>query len=440
MSRSVARDVAVRGSALVAASLLVVGLATGGVLHWQARASLDRALLATAHGQAHPAAEEAWEAEHSRAPAEAFVVEPGDPRVPESFVAWAEDAERPVFFDHHGDRFVLLPVESDDHGEDEHRIVAAQAPAVTLGRSVGAFALIYGLFASVVTVLASAALFATVRAAFAPMARARREASSVLSLGQGLRLTAAAPDEIADLLVAVNALLDRLDAASAAQGRFTAEAAHELRTPVTAIQGEIDVLLRHPRSAEDYRAALVSVREEVDRLGRIVQSLLALARIDAGEAGRSRELVRANEIAAAAVAAERATLDRAGCALSVVVTDDPEIEGNAPLLELAVANLLRNAARHAPGAPVSLTVAQSDGHASFTVDDGGPGIPADVAASVFDRFARGPDARRRDPGGLGLGLPLAREVARRHGGDCRVEAGPRGARVVLTVATPAPGA
>lgn len=415
---SVARRVALRGSALLAGSLVVVGVATGAVLHLEATRALDRELLESTRG------EEEHEGRHA-----AIEVDERDLRDDEAA------GDRPTFRTEHGWRIAVVP---DIH--ERGRVIEARARDVTWARSVGPFAVIYTAFATMVTILASGALFATVRAAFAPIERARREAESVLGLGQGVRLTAAAPEEIASLLAAVNALLDRLDAASAAQNRFTAEAAHELKTPITAIRGEIDVLLRHPRSEAEYREALVSVRDDVERLGRIVQSLLALARIDAGEASQGRALVRANEIVAAALAAERPTLTAAGCAVEVQVRADPEIEGNVPLLELALANLLRNAARYAPGAPVTVTVDATGPQARFVVHDGGPGFTPEVAASAFDRFARGAEARRKNPDGLGLGLPLTREVARRHGGDCRIEPGGGGARVVLTVATaPATG-
>src|SRR5690606_29607032 len=216
-----------------------------------------------------------------------------------------------------------------------------------------------------------------VRLAFRPLARARQEAERVVALGQGQRLTDDAPVEIRGLLRAVNRLLDRLDAAHGAQQRFTAEAAHELRTPVSAMLGELDVALRRPRTAEEYRAVLASTREEVERLRAIVQGLTALTRVDAGQVESQREPVRAAEVAREALAAERSTLEAAGCDVRMVVEDDPELDAHAALLQIALGNLLRNAARHAPGAPVVLRVRSEPGRAVFEVDDGGPGVPAD---------------------------------------------------------------
>ncbi|MEZ4237364.1 MAG: HAMP domain-containing sensor histidine kinase [Myxococcota bacterium] len=428
---SVARRVAAQGSAILLGSLLLVGLGTGAALHLVQTRALDRSLLTAARGWS-PGVE--WE-EHGGGFVRVWLVRDGDPRVPAPTLARVARTERPLLLDQDGERVALVPVERHDRGHDhEHRIVAAAAPAATLGRTVGPFAAAYGLLALIVAAGASAGLVATVRAGFRPMDRARREAEGVLGFGTGLRLTEDAPDEVRPLLQAINALLERLDRAWAAQGRFTAEAAHELRTPIASIRGEVEVALRKERTAEAYRQTLGSVLEEAVRLGRIVGSLLALARLDAGEAERSRELVRARDLVQRALATEQATLRAAGCEVTVVDGPDPELEVHAPLVELALANLLRNAAHHAPGAPVRVRVDEAGGEVVFEVADGGPGVAPADAERLFDRFARAAAARRDDPDGLGLGLPLVREVAQRHGGTAtlgRSELGGARARFTL---------
>lgn len=432
MSGSAARRVAREGAAILLGSLVLVGLGTGATLHVQARDALDQALLVAAHGRRAPEAETDWEAEHSRSPIETWVAHPGDSRLPAGTVDQALDRERPTYVDAGDRRLLLLPVEMEAEADDDerHAVVAASAPRVTFARSIGGFALAYGGFAAGVALVASAALVRSVRASFAPIDRARAEAAGVLGLGQGTRLTTQGPDEIRSLLLAVNALLDRLDDAGAAQARFTAEAAHELRTPVATMLGELDVTLRRERSAAELRDVLVSTREEAERLRRIVQALTAFVRLDAGEAGRAREVVHAGEIAARALAAERAGLERAGCTVRVVVRDDPSVEANLALLELALANLLRNVARHAPGASVQLQVQATGNSAVFEVQDDGPGVPDGEREAMFARFTRSGRSRRDDTEGLGLGLPFAREVARRHGGDCVIAASPLGGTLV----------
>lgn len=341
-------------------------------------------------------------------------------------MASAFRSERPVYATLGKERVVLLPFELEHGDADGHRVAAAAAPRMTLRRSIGAFALIYLLVATFSAVLATIVLFRIVRRAFAPIDEAREQADRVVSLGEGKRLTESGPTEIRTLLVAINRLLDRLDMAHDAQSRFTAEAAHELRTPVTAMLGELDVAMRSERSADEYRQTLESVREEVSRLRQLVEALTALARIDAGQIDRGRELVRAAEIATNAVAAGARLMETTGNDVRVEVDDDPELEVHRVLVEVALGNLLRNAARHAPDTEVILTVSQSDGRVEYTIDDAGPGIPPSEREALFDRFVRSGTARREDRSGMGLGLPIAREIARRHGGDCTLDESPSG--------------
>lgn len=436
-------------------TLVLVGLGTGLLLHTQRVEALDKTLLAAAHTAASAGGDRGSvsdshrkvEVEHSRSPVEVWLVRRDDPRAPREAVAKALDTDRPVFADVDDERFVVLPFEvktkrrkhddgdEDDH-DDHHQVAAASAPRVTVRESVGPFALVYGLLSLLAAVMASLALTRVVHSAFRPLERTRHEADRVMALGQGQRLTEAGPIEIRSLIVAINELLGRLDDAYQAQSRFTAEAAHELRTPVTVMLGELDVALRGARGEQDWRGLLVSVREEVARLGQLVEGLTALARIDAGQTDRSRELMRAAEVANKALASEAKTLKAAGCAARLVIDDDPELQAHRALLEVALANLLRNAARHAPQSEVVVRVSQHGEHAVFDVDDGGPGVPPEQREALFDRFARTGEARTRDRSGLGLGLPIAREVARRHGGDCVLDTSSLGGlRARLSVRT-----
>jgi signal transduction histidine kinase len=440
MSRSVARQVATSSTAILVMTLLLVGVGTGTVLHVQRVDDLDETLLAAAHGRAHPDPDSSIEVEveDGRSPVETWLVRRGDRRVPAELTRAALERETAFYADIGERRVVLLPFEWEEGEHESKRVAAASAPRLTLRRSVGTFALIYAAIATFAALAAMVIEFWLVRRAFRPLVTARREADRVAGFVEGARLTETGPVELRSLLTAINALLDRLESAHRAQTRFTAEAAHELRTPVTAMLGEIDVALRSERSDEEYRQLLSSVREEVDDLRELVEALTALARIDAGQASRGRELVRAGEVVADAAAAERSTLEEAGSALRLEVADDPELEIQRSLVRVALSNLVRNAARHAPGADVVISVHRDGDDAVFTVDDAGPGIPIDQREALFDRFARSGEARRRDRSGLGLGLPIAREIARRHGGDCRLDDSPLGglrARLTLPVAS-----
>lgn len=438
--KSVSKEIALGGAAVLGGTLVVVGVATAMVLHGRQTTALDEALLIAAHGRAHPEVEVEVEVEHSRAPIEAWIVGPDDRRIPTSLARDAFRAEAPLYATLGDERVVLLPFEVEGReGEEREELAAAAAPAVTLARGVGPFAGVYALLAALAALIATFVQRRVVRRAFAPVDRARERASRVTGFGADQRLDEEAPVEIQPLLVALNGLLERLDRSHRAQSRFTAEAAHELRTPVTAMLGELDVTLRSPRSAEAYRTVLASMRYDVLRLRQLVEGLTALTRLDADDLGRTKELVRVGEVASNALAAEAATLRAAGNTVTVKLEDDPELEANRSLVEAALGNLLRNAARHAPGCDVVLQVARRGDFAELVVDDAGPGVDDADREALFDRFVRGGRARELDPQGLGLGLAITREVARRHGGDCVLERSPLGGlRARLTLRLPAP--
>ncbi len=442
MSHSIARQVAAAGTAILAATLLLVGIATAFALHGSQRITLDEALLIAAHGGAHPEVDDDVEVEHSRAPIDVWIVGHGEKRIPAALIKAALRQKGPFYETVGDERIVLLPFEVGDDHEHEHdgrlNLAAAAAPKVTYRRSVGPFALVYSLFAIFAALLATFVQLGMVRRAFTPIERAREQASRVAGFGDDQRLDVDSPAEIQPLLVAINDLLDRLDRSYQVQARFSAEAAHELRTPVTSMLGEIDVALRNTRSPEDYQALLTSIREEVLRLRLLVDGLTALTRVDAGDLGRTREPMRAGEIAANALRAESATMKAAGNTVDFELDDDPEIDVHRSLVEAALGNLLRNAARHAPGSQVKLQVLQKGEYVEFLVDDAGPGVAPDDHEVLFDRFVRTKEARDVDRQGLGLGLSITREVARRHGGDCTLEESPLGglrARLSLRISS-----
>lgn len=371
-------------------------------------------LLVAAREGAHPPA---WRAEEDPSPV-TVRVERGD-----------SESEEPRFYTTGDVRGVELPVETDD---EQHLRVYAEAPAVTLAHSALPFALRFAVVGVLVSVFAGVAQARAMTHALRPLAQAAREAAQISAIGGGPRLSEDAPAEVAALLGAFNALLGRLEASFAAQTRFTDQAAHELRTPVAGLRGGIEVALRRPRTAEEYRSVLAATLEQADRLTALVDGLLTLARVDAGQAEQGREVEHAAMLAHAAAAQEKQGLDDAGCGFSMAIVDDPEVEVHVPLVTAAVSTLLRNVARHAPGSTVTLRVEGRGDHVGFVVDDTGPGVPAEQREEAFSRLARG--AAARTGLGLGLGLPLARAIARRHGGDCWLEESlSGGCRAVLTV-------
>ncbi|MFG1997681.1 sensor histidine kinase [Spirillospora sp. NPDC048911] len=233
-------------------------------------------------------------------------------------------------------------------------------------------------------------------------------------------------DELRALAEAANATLDRLDAALEQQRRFTSDASHDLRSPITAARAQVEDALLHPGDT-DWPEVGRAVLGSLDRLQAIVSDLLELARLDAGAAQGGTDLVELAGLVEAEVARAPRTKE--------IVTDlDPDVTVRGDRLRLArlLTNLLDNAERHAVRG-VHVAVRAEEGMAVLEVVDDGAGIEDGDREIVFQRFTRLDAARSRDAGGTGLGLPIARQVARAHHGTLGIEDSDRGARFVLRV-------
>src|SRR6266540_2034271 len=197
--------------------------------------------------------------------------------------------------------------------------------------------------------------------------------------------------------------------------RFMADAAHELRTPVTVLRSRAEVMLAQARNPTRDAAALRAIEQETTRLGEIIGDLLTLARADAGERPVARAALYLDDVASDAVAAVRALAERQGVALEVGQFEEARIVGDPALVRRLLLIVLDNAIKYTPaGGRVRLDVATADGARSAVVTDTGIGIPADQLPHVFDRFYRG-DPARRAANGTGLGLAIARWIADLHG-------------------------
>jgi signal transduction histidine kinase len=235
------------------------------------------------------------------------------------------------------------------------------------------------------------------------------------------------PEEISRLARTMNAMLGRLQESADRQRRFVADASHELRSPLARMRTELEVDQAHPGSA-DPRATSRSVLDEVSILQRLVDDLLLLARGDAGAADVPRHAVDLDEVVGRLATRARAT----GVDVDTRDVRPVQVAGDAAQLERAVGNLLDNAVRHARSQVVVTVDESTDGLAVTTVADDGPGIAPEDRDRVFERFTRLDDARTAGSGGAGLGLAIARDIAERHGGSLRLEAGGSpGARFVL---------
>ncbi|MBO2465093.1 sensor histidine kinase [Actinomadura violacea] len=266
----------------------------------------------------------------------------------------------------------------------------------------------------------------TVDRTLAPVDEIRRELTEITASKSGRRVTVPENrDEIRRLAEAVNATLDRLDAALAKQRGFTSDASHDLRSPIAAARTQLEEALLYADDIDWPRTAR-TVLQTLDRLQAIVTDLLQLARLDAG-AWQDTETVDL----AAMVTIELARSDRSK-RIVTRLQEGVQLRGDRLRLVRLFTNLLDNAERHAES-QVSVTVRDEDGTAVLEVLDDGAGIAADEREVVFQRFARLKAGKARDANGTGLGLPIAREIAKAHGGTLKVEDSDRGARFVLRI-------
>ncbi|CND46799.1 signal transduction histidine kinase [Mycobacterium tuberculosis] len=257
-----------------------------------------------------------------------------------------------------------------------------------------------------------------------PVDRLRAELADVGARGLDRRVAVpATAGEIQGLAETVNATLARLQEASEREHRFVTDASHDLRNPIAGLQTRLEVALDEP---DDYpwkpivRAALGDVR----RLNDIVADLLELSRLDA-RTPRPVERVDLGELVRREVA-------RRDGRIPIETRSQPgvTVTANRVRLSRVLGNLLNNAEGHAES-QITVTVARDGDDAVLEVLDDGSGIPPESRERVFERFARLPESRGRDPQGTGLGLPIAREIAETYGGTLRVADSPRGARFVL---------
>jgi two-component system, OmpR family, sensor kinase len=298
-----------------------------------------------------------------------------------------------------------------------------------------------GLLAQLVVVgplallLSSLAGYFLAGAALRPVEDMRRQAAEISSERPGTRLPLPpARDEIRSLGETLNAMLGRLEAGLARERRFVADASHELRTPLALLRTELELASRRPRSREELEQALRSAREEVERLVRLAEDLLVLARADDGRLPLRVERHSVRELLDAVAGRFDSRAGESGRVLEVVVPEDRTFTGDRLRLEQALGNLVDNALRHGAGT-VRLEggAAAGDGLVELRVSDDGPGFPAGFLPHAFERFSRGDVARAG--GGAGLGLAIADAIARAHGGSAAAtnRAG-GGAEIVLLIA------
>jgi two-component system, OmpR family, heavy metal sensor histidine kinase CusS len=242
------------------------------------------------------------------------------------------------------------------------------------------------------------------------------------------------PVELASLARTFNQMLDRLEESFERISRFSADIAHDLRTPVNNIRGEAEVALSRARSADEYRDVIESCLEESVRLSDLIGDLLFLARAESPLTQLRRQPVDVGELLGGVREYYETSAADAGVSLTTTLSDEPVIaELDKTLLQRAVGNLVSNALAHTqPGGAVVLATNADFATIRIEVSDTGVGIPAEALPRVFDRFFRVDSSRSQTSGGTGLGLAIVQSIAVLHGGSVQIASHPgHGTRVTL---------
>jgi heavy metal sensor kinase len=335
------------------------------------------------------------------------------------------------------ERTVLFQTVYEHDDDDRHRLGMRR---VSLERAVDYVVLVGSPMesldeelASLRQILAYIVPMALIIAGFGGWFVARRSLSPVVSMadrarqigGENLseRLPVANPrDELGHLAATFNELLGRLERSLGQQRQFMADASHELRTPVATARTAASVALQQPhRDEPDYRQTLEIVEQQTARLSRVVDDMFTLARADAGTYPIKKVPMYLDEVIEDIVRAARVIASTRDVTIDASLTvRSASFCGDEELTHRMIGNLIDNAIRHAPpGSSVRVDLDRSSNGYVIAVHDRGPGVAGEIRPYIFERFYRGDAGRQRGPtrDGAGLGLALARWIARSHGGD-----------------------
>ncbi|HSS21272.1 MAG TPA: ATP-binding protein [Pyrinomonadaceae bacterium] len=279
-----------------------------------------------------------------------------------------------------------------------------------------------------ILLLASAGGYFLARKSLSRIALMNRQTRRITAENLSARLDVTAQqDELGELATTINDLLTRLETSFKEQQRFIADASHELRTPLAVLRGETEVALTQTRGVDEYRESLTLIKDESERLSRLVEDLFVLARQPIDRPAKLlSESVSLNQLAADCARAAQVLAAQKNLRLNFANGSGPlTLRGDGELLKRMLLNLLDNAVKYTPpGGEIGLTLTTKKGNARLTVDDTGIGIPAEEQAKIFDRFYRVDKARSRALGGAGLGLAIARWIVTAHAGEIHVESAP----------------
>jgi heavy metal sensor kinase len=323
-----------------------------------------------------------------------------------------------------GNSFVVMLLAELEHVDEEMALVA-KALLVTLP----------------VTLAAAAALaYWLARKSLAPVEQLRQLTDEITAERLDRRLAVGNPaDELGLLAQTINSMIGRLECSFREISRFTADASHELRTPIAVIRSEAEMGLASGEIPEEVKGRLSSILEECSRLTSMTDQLLTLCREDAGILAHSHEPVRLSVLCADAVETMRPLAVAKGQMLAADRLADVTVLGDAERLRLVLYNLIDNAIKYTPqGGRAELSIDRRGNEAVIAVRDTGTGIAAEHLPHLFDRFFRVDKSQSLRHGGFGLGLSIVKSIVAAHGGRVEVESSGKGSE--FRVCLPLPNA
>ena len=276
-----------------------------------------------------------------------------------------------------------------------------------------------------------------------PIGRITRIAQSITGSAMNRRIDFKGPeDEVGRLATTFDSMLDRLEIAFEREKRFIADASHELRTPLTTLKGRLDVTLNSLRTPEEYRQTLNDMNDEVDRLIRVSNELLYLARLEQGHLSWQPAEIALKDLLGSIVDQLRPVAESKSVSLVEDIPSDIVVTGDSDHIIRLFLNILDNAVKFSPpGAAVSVQAKERDENVIVSISDEGLGISPEHLAHILERFYRVDKPRSREEGGTGLGLAIANEIAIRHGGSIEAQSDVGvGTKMIVTLPVSSPTA
>jgi heavy metal sensor kinase len=303
-----------------------------------------------------------------------------------------------------------------------HFIVESGAPYQRIELVLHGLLSTFAVYMPFIISLAIVSGYWLMRRSLQPVDEITRRAEGITSTNLSERLPVIRTgDELERLSISLNRMIERLDDAFQHINRFSADASHELRTPLTILQLELEGIAQSHRLNPALTDQIGSALEETHRMSHIVESLLAISRLDAGEAKMEMNRLELGQLAASTADQMRLLAEEKSIRLTSTVASEVYVEGDRSHLQQVVVNLVANAIKYThEGGEVEVRVGRKANTAILEVSDNGVGIPDYALPHVFERFYRADKARSRDSGGAGLGLAIVKAICTAHGAEMSV--------------------